>query len=429
MLSMLLKLTVCWVALPVLAQEALTLQQAVSMALDGPGNLDVQLAQTGVSQAEAQSAGARALLFPTLGLSATEQDQSRNLGAEGFRFADLPGFRIPAQVGPYNTFDSRASLQQTVFNAALLVRRKSFRFNARAQKLAEQQTRESVAAKVAHAYLDILRRRRMLENVRADIAFAEGKVSIARELLAAGKNIPVDVSAAMTDLREVRVRESDERAAYRKAKLVLLDLCNLELTADFEPVSIAPLENGNTKESVLSRPDIASAESQAESARTVDRALQLERLPTVSAYADAGVFGGVETHTIGVSVNLNVFDGGRRAARRAEALGVLRQEQIKVKQLQRKAQLELAQAELDIQSAKEQLSIARENRQAATEALEHAQRMVRVGGFDRLLELQSINRTAHAKYEESLAEIRLDEARLGSAEATSSVVDLIRPAR
>ena len=72
---------------------------------------------------------------------------------------------------------------------------------------------------------------------------------------------------------------------------------------------------------------------------------------------------------------------------------------------------------------------ARENRQAATEALEHAQRMVRVGGFDRLLELQSINRTAHAKYEESLAEIRLDEARLGSAEATSSVVDLIRPAR
>lgn len=429
MLTMLLKVTVCFVAVPVLAQDTLTLEQAVAMALNGPGNLEVQLAQTSVSQADAESAEARALLFPNLGVSATEQDQSRNLGAEGFRFANLPGFRIPAQVGPFNTFDARASLQQTVFNAAVLVRRKSFQFNARAQRLAEQQTRESVAAKVAHAYLDILRHRTLLAGIRADIDFANAKVSIARETLAAGNTIPTDVTSAMTDLREVRVRESDEQATYRKAKLVLLDLCNLELTADFEPVAVQPWDSQTGKESVSSRPDIASAESEAESAHATDRALQLERLPTVSTYADAGVFGGVETHTIGVSVNLSVFDGGRRAARRAEALSVLRQEQIKVKQLQRKAQLELAQAELDILSAREQLTLARENRQASNEEFEHAQRMVRIGGFDRLLEARANNRRVHAQIDESLAEIRLDEAQLGRAEATCSVAELIRRAR
>ena len=426
---MLLKATVLFAALPALAAETLSLEQAVAMALDGPGNLDVQLAQKSVSQADAQVAQARALLLPSLGLSATEQNQSRNLGAEGFRFTDLPGFRIPAQVGPYNTFDSRASLQQTVFNASLWVRRKSFQFNARAQKLAEQQTRELVAARVAHAYLDILSRRNRLAGVRADIQFATAKVSIAREKLAAGNGIPLDVTSALTDLRDIQFREVEEQSAYDKARLTLLDLCNLELTNDFEPVAPSPWSAIPHPDSISSRADIASAESQAESARSTDRALQFERLPTVSAYADAGVFGGVETHTVGVSVNVPVFDGGRHASRRAEALSILQAEQIKLKQLQRKAQLELAQARLAVRSAEQQLVIANETRQAANEIFDHARRMVGTGGFDRLLELQADNRKAHAEIDASLARIRLEEAQLDVAAATGSVVELIHPAR
>ena len=426
MLIMLLKLTVFFLALPLAAQQALSLQQAVAMALDGPGNLDVQLAATNVEQADAQTAQAHALLLPVLGISATEQDQSRNLGAEGFRFTDLPGFRIPAQVGPFNTFDSRASIQQTVFNAALFARRRAFQFNAKAQRLAEQQTRETVAGRVAHAYLDVLRHRTLLDGIQADLEFADTKVSIARETLAAGKGIPVDVTSATSDWRDVKIREAEEQAAYGKAKLALLDLCNLQLTNDFEPVAVEPSEEESGNATIGSRPDIASAESAAESARTTDRALRLERLPTVASYADAGVLGGVETHTIGVSVNLNLFDGGRLAARRAEALSVLRQEQIKVKQLQRKAQFEMAQAELEIQSARRQVAIARENRLAANEALQHAKRLVAEGGFDRTIELSASNRSAHAQLDEALASIRLEDAEVSKAEATGSVVEMLR---
>ena len=423
---MLLKATLCLAAVPLVAGEPLSLEQAVALAIDGSGNLDVQLARTGVSQAEAQSDEARALLLPTLGLSATEQNQSRNLSAEGFKFANLPGFRIPAQVGPYDTFDSRASLQQTVFNASLLVRRKAFQAGSRAQKLAEQQTREQVAARVAHIYLEILRHRSMLNEIQADVEFADANVSIARETLAAGRAIPVDVTSAISDLRDVRVRESDEQMAYAKAQVDLLDLCNLELTGHFDPTPVDFPDSGAGNAPVSSRPDIASATSQAESARLTDRALQWERLPTVAAYADAGVFGGVETHTIGISVNVPVFDGGRRAARRAEALSVLTSQEIKVKQLQRKAQVELAKAELDIEAARRQVTMAKESQQAANEAFEHAHRMVDTGGFDRSLELRAKNRKAHAELDATLALLRLQEALLAKAEASGTVLELVR---
>jgi outer membrane protein len=429
MLTMLLKLGVFIAVLPLLAAETLSLEQAVALAIDGPGNFDVQLARTGVAQAEAQTAAARALLLPALGISATEQNQSRNLSAEGFRFENLPGFRIPAQVGPYDTFDSRASLQQTVFNASLLVRKKAFEFNTKAQKLAEQQTREIVAARVAHAYLEILRHRSLLAGIEADVEFAGANVSVARERLDAGKAIPVDVATAISDLRNVRILQSEEEAALAKAQLNLLDVCNLELTNTFETAPVNFREDVAATPAVSSRPDIASAQSEAESARLSDRALVWERLPTVNAYADAGVFGGVETHTIGVSVNLPVFDGGRRAARRAEAISVLTSQEIKVKQLRRKAQVELRKAELDILAARRQFEMARDNGQAASASFEHAKRMVQTGGFDRVLEFRAKNRKKHADVDEAVALLRLQEALLAKAEASGSVLELIGPAR
>jgi outer membrane protein TolC len=426
MLTSLLKLTVCIAVVPLLAAETLSLEQAIALAIDGPGNLDVQLARMGVAQAEAQTAMARALLLPTLGLSATEQNQSRNLSAEGFQFASLPGFRIPAQVGPYNTFDSRASLQQTVFNASLFVRKKAFEFNARAQKLAEQQARELSAARVAHAYLEILRRRSVLAGIQADVEFADASVSVARERLDAGEAIPLDVATAIADLRDVRIRQSEEEAALAKAQLNLLDVCNLELTNTFETVPVHFGDDRGATAAASPRADIASAQSQVERARLTDRALDWERVPTVNAYADAGVFGGVETHTIGVSVNLPVFDGGRRAARHAEAVSELTSQEIKVKQLRRKAQLDLRKAELDIEAARRQLEMARENRQAANESFEHAHRMVNAGEFDRVLELRAKNRKMHADVDEAVVLLRVQEALLVKAEASGSVLELIR---
>jgi outer membrane protein TolC len=420
------KLAFFFFALSLQAQQTLSLAQAVAMALDGAGSLEIQLAKAGAQQAQAQADEAHALLLPNLAISATELDQARNLNAEGFRFANLPGFVIPAQVGPYNTFDARAAVQQNVFNAAVLARQKAFRFNTQAQKLTEEQTRQSVAAKVARAYLDILRRRTLVEAIRADKELADGNLSIARQLLAAGNAVPADVVTAETAARQVKIRELDELADYEKAKLTLLNLCNLELTTNFEPVVLKPWDDGPEPESAASRPDIASAMNQVDSARSTDRALQLERLPTVSAFADAGVLGGVETHTIGVSVNLTVFDGGRLAARREEALSILRQGQIKLKQLQRKAQLELAEADLAVKSARQQLALAQDNKTAADEELHHAQRMVTTGGFDRLLVLNALNRSAHAHVDEGLAEIRLAEAQVAKAETTGSVVGLIR---
>jgi hypothetical protein len=55
--------------------------------------------------------------------------------------------------------------------------------------------------------------------------------------------------------------------------------------------------------------------------------------------------------------------------------------------------------------------------------------MVETGGFDRLLELRAKNRKSHADTDEALAQIRLEEALLDKAQASGSVLDLIRQQR
>jgi outer membrane protein TolC len=134
----------------------------------------------------------------------------------------------------------------------------------------------------------------------------------------------------------------------------------------------------------------------------------------------------VETHTVAVSVNLPIFDGGRLAARREEARSILLQEQIRLKQLQQKAQLELKEAEIEIESANGQLALARQNKAALEEERQHAQRMVADGGFDRLLLLEAENKSAHAQADETLAEIRLADAQLADAAAKGAVLELLR---
>src|ERR1019366_10228196 len=67
--------------------------------------LAYNLGQTGATQAlrqaEGQSKAARSVLLPNINGTVTEERQTTDLRAEGFRF-NFPGFSIPAVIGPFN---------------------------------------------------------------------------------------------------------------------------------------------------------------------------------------------------------------------------------------------------------------------------------------------------------------------------------------
>jgi outer membrane protein TolC len=108
-------------------------------------------------------------------------------------------------------------------------------------------------------------------------------------------------------------------------------------------------------------------------------AVKWERLPTIGAFADAGGIGldpadSRFTRTVGVSLRIPVFDGGRREARRAESASNVRQEQIKGRDLLQQIESEIRLAFESLQSAEGQIQVADQGLQLSENELAQARR-------------------------------------------------------
>jgi len=96
----------------------LTLSQATELALKN--NLQALVAQERVTEARAEKGVALSTLLPSLAGVAYQMNLTSNLAAIGLSSQIFPG--VPAFIGPYNRFDARLQLSQSIFNLASLRR-------------------------------------------------------------------------------------------------------------------------------------------------------------------------------------------------------------------------------------------------------------------------------------------------------------------
>src|SRR5262249_26659280 len=127
------------------------------------------------------------------------------------------------------------------------------------------------------------------------------------------------------------------------------------------------------------RADFKVQRQREESARLSYDATRLERLPSLSGFADYGSIGSsvehaVPTRAYGLSMRLPIFDGGRRDARRAETRSQWQQELIKTTDLQQQIELEVRLAMDGVASAEEQVKVAEEGLELSQGELEQARR-------------------------------------------------------
>jgi outer membrane protein TolC len=98
---------------------ALSLDKSIEIALAPDGNARVQLAAEAVRQAQARKAEALSALLPNFDASWSARSFTENLATFGLQI-HVPGFTIPAFVGPVDVYDLRASGTQTVFNLSAI---------------------------------------------------------------------------------------------------------------------------------------------------------------------------------------------------------------------------------------------------------------------------------------------------------------------
>jgi outer membrane protein len=305
-----------WLATLATPAGAITLEEAIAAALVHDPSISV--ADAGRDAADGRITQARAAGLPVVTVR----------GSAGYGRLDPQGFfgLGSATVTPLS---AQASVEQPIFTggrvAAEIARARA---GLAAAEAGRSSARAELAASVAASYGDVLAATTM---VGAWQRLCDQTAEIARQAelrFKAGESPRTDVAQASARLAEARGGLAAAEGAVASARARFRSLVGAE------PVNLAPLSPGpaapaslDAAVTIASRnsPAIAAAEAGLAAARAAARSARAERLPTIGAFAEAGVLNDqffpdyrANAATIGVRAAWQLYNGGRVGGRIAE---------------------------------------------------------------------------------------------------------------
>jgi outer membrane protein TolC len=378
------------------APVTLSLGEAARLAVKQ--NAGAIAARYRAEQAEARITQRRADLLPNVTASALENGRTLNTATFGIDFPTPPGqppvFDPRGQLeGPVNVIDTRAHFAQSLFDAGALGRVRSARAAATASDFDAEAAADQAAATAAGAYVRAARADAQLGARVADSSLAEDLLRVAREQLAAGVGVGLDVTRAQSQLAAIRAQIITARNDRGRARLELLRTVGLPLDTRLtltDSLSILrtdetlPDEAAAIATALRARPDLRSIEEQLNAVERQTGALRAERLPTVSAFGDYGSIGKnggalLPTYNWGVQLSMPIFDGLRREGRVEEQTALRREIDVRRRDLREQASVEVRTALLDLASAREAVAAAQERVRLAEQEVSQASERFRAG--------------------------------------------------
>ena len=423
------------------APLVLSMKRAVEIATSPEGNTNIQLSGEALRQAQARSGQAKASLLPDLEGAFSDQNMTRNLNAFGLRLdlpVQIPGFLFPTFVGPFSTMDARVSGSQSVFDFSSIRRYQASKVGVSAAKSDVSSTEEQVAARVARTYLAAVRAETDVETAEANISLSEAVEKQAENLKQAGTGTGIEITRARVQLSNDRQRLLVAQNARRRAHLELLRAMGMRLdtevvlTDKLSYVTVDSVTIEQAKAQALSdRPDYKAQQEHEANTRLSASATKMERLPSVAAFGDYGSNGtgfsnSVPTRTVGISVRVPIFDGGRRDARRAETESQYRAEKVRTNDLKEQIELDVRLALDGLSSAEEQVKVAKEGLELAENELTQARRRYDAGVAINLEVTDAQTRLERARENQTAALYSHNLARIDLAQAMGAVRREIR---
>ncbi len=407
----------------------LTLREAIQRGLrDNLGALSVS---NQVAQARGIARAARSVLLPNVNSHLSETLQQLNLQASGFRIAGpaFAGFRIPTVVGPFNYFDLRAALSQTVADLTATNNYRAAQLQWQAARFADRDARDLVVFGVAGAYLQAIAASARVQSAQAQLHTADALYRQTSDRRQVGLVAQVDVNRSRVEMLTQRQRLLTLQNDFAKQKINLARMTGLppddhyEL-ADDVPFSAAPpiVEDEAIVQAARERADLRSAEAQVQAAGRALAAARAERLPSLALTADYGAIGvnpaqAHGTFAIVGTLRVPVWQGGRIQGDIEQASATLAQRRAELEDLQAQVEAEVRTAYLDLEAAASQVAVARDNIQVATQNLELSRQRFDAGVADNLEVIRSQEALAGADLDNINAVFAHNLAKLGLARA------------
>jgi outer membrane protein len=407
----------------------LSLQQAMALATSPHGSTAVQVADAAVAAAHARVSLAHAYRYPVLWASLAESNVTTNLGAQGFNFSTgVPNFTIPEEVGPFNVFDARLHMTQTVFDLGAIRRSRSTVAAFDAATSDADANRQAAAAQAAHDYLVALAADARVTAAQAGIAQAQATVRSAQHDADTGKASDAEITQAQLRLETNRRKLSSAQNSAVEARLQLLDDLGLDFDTLLELADTLTFHadrqiNAATEvaQALQNRAELKTAFEHQAQARDQAGAVHAELLPTVTVFGDVGPMDSVITHTVGISAQITVFDGGRRRAQEMESDAAVHQYAIEQRDMRRQVELQVRRAVADLDNAGAQAQACDAARTLADEALARAQRRYANGVANNAELIDAESQETQAREDQVQAEFAWNQARLELAQATGTV--------
>jgi outer membrane protein TolC len=355
----------------------LTLRDAINMAL----RYNLGAIETGEDAqiARGQRLISLSSLLPQVTAGASENVQQVNLATFGFNKFNVPG--IPTIVGPFSYGSVDASFSQTLFSFESIQRFRAARTAEQAAQLSYQDILDVVTLTVGNAYLQIIEADSRIKAQEAQVQNARALYDRASDQVHAGTAPRIDATRTEVQLHTEEYNLSIARNNFEVARIALGRAIGLPLgqqfaLADALPYSdISPLSIDEALQiAYKSRSDFRSALGSQKAAGQTLSAAKGERYPTVAVNGDYGDIGPTFGHSHGdftfqAGVKIPLFTGGRIKGDITQAEAALRQRKAEAENVRGQIDQDVRTALLNLNAAKEQVEVAKQNVELANESL------------------------------------------------------------
>jgi outer membrane protein TolC len=402
--------------------------------------LAYNLGQTGATQAlrqaEGQSKVARSSLLPNLNGTATEDVQTTDLKAFGFRFS-FPGFSIPSVIGPFNYMDLRAHLSQSVLDLTAINNYRAASDVAKANRYAAQDARELIVLAVGGSYLQTIAAKARVASEEAQLQSANAVFDQSRQQLEQGLIAKVDadkneVQALTHQQRLLSLKNDLAKQKINLARMIGLPANDQYDLSDEVPFSAAaPLTvEGALTQAFQQRADLKAADAQVRAAERAHAAARAERYPSLGVTSDYGGIGVNPsqlntTYTATATLKIPIWQGGKTEGDIQQAGAALDQRRAEYEDLKGQIESDVRSAYLDLQASASQVEVAQRNVQVTKEALELTRQKVEVGVIDNVTFVQAQEEVTNAEFDFINGVFAFNVAKLSLARAMGHAADAL----
>jgi outer membrane protein len=361
-------------ASPVRAQDTvkLTLQQAISLALQNSPELKLSRVQYNVANAEVRTN--RAAFLPNL--------YTGSGAAYTYGFPALPGGNAPALF--------EMDYTQAIFNPWLKGQQHAAEERAKNQKIEMDRTRDDIIFRAATAYLDLAKARHSLDLMRGEQLSGEKILEVTRERVAANQELPIEVTRSQLTLARIQERVITLEDSNETLEQQLRDLAgvpeNQAIEVDTEEPSFATDQQEAAMESLALQSDttVIEAENERAAREHILKGARGSYWPTIDAVGEYSVLSKFNNYSefyrafqrnnfnVGVQITIPVF-AAKTSANVALAKAQLDESQLLVGAKRQQVRADVQQKSRAVRELDAGREVARLDLQLSQETLQAVQ--------------------------------------------------------